>query len=48
LVEAVEEGAESAKISAVEWDTETGKGGEFRLIGFFGVGITNGNQGVVA
>ena len=47
LVEAVEEGAESSQIAAVEGDTEAGKRSEFGLIRFFGVRITNGNQGVV-
>ena len=47
LVEAVEEGAKSAKIAAVEGDAKAGKRSEFGLIGFFGVGITHGNQGVV-
>ena len=47
LIEAVEEGAESAKIAAVEGDAKASKRGEFGLIGFFGVGITHGNQGIV-
>lgn len=48
LVEAVEESAESAKIAAVEGDAKARKRGEFGLIGFFGVRVTHGNQGVVA
>lgn len=48
MVEAVEEGAESAQIAAVEGDAKACKRGEFGLIGFFGVRVTHGNQGVVA
>jgi hypothetical protein len=47
LIKTVKEGAESAQIAAVEGDAKAGKRGEFGLIGFFGVGITHGNQGVV-
>ena len=48
MIEAVEESAESSKIASVEGDAEACKRGEFGLIGFFGVRVTHGNQGVVA
>ena len=46
LVEAVEEGAESAEIATIEGDAKAGEGGEFRFIGFLGVGSAGGDEGI--
>ena len=48
LVEAVEEGAEPAEIATIKGDAEAGEGGEFRFIGFLGVGSTGGDKGLGA
>ena len=46
MVEAVEEGAESAQIAAVKGDAEARKRGEFGLVGFLGVRGTSGDEGI--
>ena len=48
LVQSVKQGAESAKITAVEGNAEAGEGSEFGFVGFLRIGIRKSDKGVGA
>ncbi len=46
LIEAIEEGAESAQIAAIERDAEAREGGKFGLVSFLRVRGASGDEGI--